>query len=43
MNRKKLTGSTALRKVVGCVALYGIIKLFNFAHCDVYMIGAYVG
>ena len=27
MNRKKLTGSTALRKVVGCVALYGIIQI----------------
>jgi len=23
--------------------VYGIIKLINFAHCDVYMIGAYVG
>ena len=27
MNRKILTGSTALRKVVGCVALYGIIQI----------------
>ena len=27
MNRKKLTGSTALRKMVGCVALYGIIQI----------------
>ena len=23
--------------------VYGIIKLINFAHCDIYMIGAYVG
>jgi len=23
--------------------VYGIIKLINFAHCDVYMIGAYIG
>ena len=28
---------------MGYTMVYGIIKLINFAHCDVYMIGAYVG
>ncbi|MGI6704983.1 MAG: branched-chain amino acid ABC transporter permease [Clostridia bacterium] len=28
---------------LGYTMVYGIIKLINFAHCDIYMIGAYVG
>ncbi|MDD2235458.1 MAG: branched-chain amino acid ABC transporter permease, partial [Desulfitobacteriaceae bacterium] len=28
---------------LGYTMVYGIIKLINFAHCDVYMLGAYVG
>ena len=36
-------GSTYALIALGYTMVYGIIKLINFAHCDVYMIGAYVG
>jgi branched-chain amino acid transport system permease protein len=28
---------------LGYTMVYGVLKLLNFAHCDVYMIGAYIG
>ncbi|MDD2955451.1 MAG: branched-chain amino acid ABC transporter permease [Oscillospiraceae bacterium] len=36
-------GSIYALIALGYTMVYGIIKLINFAHCDVYMIGAYVG
>lgn len=36
-------GSIYALVALGYTMVYGIIKLINFAHCDVYMIGAYVG
>lgn len=36
-------GSSYALIALGYTMVYGIIKLINFAHCDVYMIGAYVG
>lgn len=36
-------GSIYALLALGYTMVYGILKLINFAHCDVYMIGAYVG
>lgn len=36
-------GSTYALIALGYTMVYGIIKLINFAHCDIYMIGAYIG
>lgn len=36
-------GSIYALIALGYTMVYGIIKLINFAHCDIYMIGAYVG
>jgi branched-chain amino acid transport system permease protein len=36
-------GSIYALVALGYTMVYGIIKLINFAHCDVYMIGAYIG
>ncbi len=36
-------GSIYALIALGYTMVYGIINLINFAHCDVYMIGAYVG
>jgi len=36
-------GSIYALVALGYTMVYGIIKLINFAHCDIYMIGAYVG
>src|SRR5690554_394291 len=36
-------GSIYALIALGYTMVYGIIKLINFAHCDVYMIGAYIG
>jgi len=36
-------GSIYALIALGYTMIYGIIKLINFAHCDVYMIGAYIG
>lgn len=36
-------GSIYALIALGYTMVYGIIGLINFAHCDVYMIGAYVG
>lgn len=36
-------GSIYALIALGYTMVYGIIKLINFAHCDVYMLGAYVG
>jgi len=36
-------GSIYALIALGYTMVYGIIKLINFAHCDVYMVGAYVG
>lgn len=36
-------GSIYALVALGYTMVYGIIKLINFAHCDVYMVGAYVG
>lgn len=36
-------GSVYALVALGYTMVYGIIKLINFAHCDIYMIGAYVG
>jgi branched-chain amino acid transport system permease protein len=36
-------GSIYALIALGYTMVYGIIKLINFAHCDVYMIGAYAG
>lgn len=36
-------GSIYALIALGYTMIYGIINLINFAHCDVYMIGAYTG
>ena len=36
-------GSIYALVALGYTMVYGIIKLINFAHGDVYMVGAYVG
>ena len=36
-------GSIYALIALGYTMVYGIIRLINFAHCDIYMIGAYVG
>lgn len=36
-------GSIYALIALGYTMVYGIIKLINFAHCDIYMVGAYVG
>lgn len=36
-------GSIYALIALGYTMVYGIIKLINFAHCDIYMLGAYVG
>ncbi|WP_446692510.1 ABC transporter permease subunit, partial [Ruminiclostridium cellobioparum] len=35
-------GSIYALIALGYTMVYGIIKLINFAHCDVYMLGAYI-
>src|SRR6201998_963758 len=37
------TGSVYALIGLGYTMVYGILKLLNFAHGDVYMIGAYIG
>lgn len=37
------SGSIYALIALGYTMVYGIINLINFAHCDVYMVGAYVG
>lgn len=34
-------GSVYALIAIGYTMVYGIIKLINFAHCDIYMFGAY--
>ena len=36
-------GSIYALIALGYTMVYGIIKLINFAHGDIYMLGAYVG
>ncbi|NLB81168.1 MAG: branched-chain amino acid ABC transporter permease [Clostridiaceae bacterium] len=36
-------GSIYALVALGYTMVYGIISLINFAHCDIYMIGAYLG
>lgn len=36
-------GSVYALIAIGYTMVYGIIKLINFAHCDIYMVGAYTG
>jgi branched-chain amino acid transport system permease protein len=36
-------GSVYALIAIGYTMIYGIIKLINFAHCDIYMVGAYMG
>ncbi|NLT58262.1 MAG: branched-chain amino acid ABC transporter permease [Clostridiales bacterium] len=36
-------GSIYALVALGYTMVYGIIKLINFAHCDLYMVGAYIG
>lgn len=36
-------GSIYALIALGYTMVYGIINLINFAHCDIYMVGAYVG
>ena len=36
-------GSIFALIALGYTMVYGIIKLINFAHGDIYMLGAYVG
>ncbi len=36
-------GSVYALIALGYTMVYGIIGLINFAHCDIYMVGAYVG
>jgi branched-chain amino acid transport system permease protein len=36
-------GSIYALVALGYTMVYGIVKLINFAHCDIYMIGAYIG
>lgn len=36
-------GSVYALIAIGYTMVYGIIKLINFAHCDIYMVGAFTG
>ena len=36
-------GSIYALIALGYTMVYGIIKLINFAHGDIYMVGAYIG
>ena len=36
-------GSIYALIALGYTMIYGIIKLINFAHGDIYMVGAYIG
>lgn len=36
-------GSVYALIAIGYTMVYGIIKLINFAHCDIYMVGAFLG
>ena len=36
-------GSIYALLALGYTMVYGIIKLINFAHADIYMLGAYIG
>lgn len=36
-------GSVYALVAIGFTMVYGIIKLVNFAHCDIFMVGAYTG
>jgi len=36
-------GSIYALIALGYTMIYGIIKLINFAHGDIYMLGAYIG
>ncbi|MEG1548250.1 MAG: branched-chain amino acid ABC transporter permease [Clostridia bacterium] len=36
-------GSIYALVALGYTMVYGIIKLINFAHCDIYMVGAFIG
>ncbi len=36
-------GSVYALIALGYTMVYGIIGLINFAHCDIYMVGAYIG
>lgn len=36
-------GSVYALIAIGYTMVYGIIKLINFAHCDIYMVGAFAG
>src|SRR6516165_2954550 len=38
-----VSGSLLALIALGYTMVYGILKLLNFAHGDVYMIGAYIG
>ena len=38
-----ITGSIYALVALGYTMVYGILKLLNFAHGDVYMVGAYIG
>ena len=38
-----ILGSVYALLALGYTMVYGIIKLINFAHGDVYMLGAYFG
>ena len=38
-----ILGSIYALLALGYTMVYGIIKLINFAHGDIYMIGAFVG
>src|SRR5262249_42832489 len=38
-----ITGSIYALIALGYTMVYGVLKLLNFAHGDVYMVGAYIG
>jgi branched-subunit amino acid ABC-type transport system permease component len=38
-----LLGSVYALIALGYTLVYGVIKLINFAHCDIYMVGAFTG
>ena len=38
-----ITGCIYALVALGYTMVYGILKLLNFAHGDVYMVGAYIG
>ena len=37
------TGSIYALIAIGYTMVYGVLKFINFAHGDVYMVGAYIG